>query len=118
MLVGALAGFATTYAVEQATGSAELAAWVGLGAGLLAGATMGLVMAWLSITCRADQVVSGITLVLLGQSLTTYCYRAAPALATVRISGLSPWPVPILSDCRLLAKFCSITAWWSISAWR
>ncbi|CAN5670642.1 hypothetical protein BH23CYA1_BH23CYA1_02960 [soil metagenome] len=45
MLVGALAGFATTYSLEQATGSAELAAWIGLGAGLLAGAAMGLVMA-------------------------------------------------------------------------
>ncbi|MGI8935760.1 MAG: ABC transporter permease [Phormidesmis sp.] len=104
MLVGALAGFATTYSLEQATGSAELAAWIGLGAGLLAGAAMGLVMAWLSITCRADQVVAGITLVLLGQSLTTYCYRAAPALAKVRISGLSPWPIPILSSVPVVGK--------------
>ncbi len=104
MLVGALAGFATTYSLEQTTGSVELAAWVGLGSGLLAGASMGLVMAWLSITCRADQVVSGITLVLLGQSLTTYCYRAAPALATVRISGLSPWPIPLLSNLPVVGK--------------
>ncbi len=97
MLVGALAGFATTYWLEQATGSGELAAWIGLLAGLLAGALMGLVMALLSITCRADQVVAGITLVLLGQSLTTYCYRAAPELAKVRISGLASWPIPGLS---------------------
>jgi simple sugar transport system permease protein len=51
MLVGALAGFATTYALESVSGMPQLAAWIGLGAGLVAGALMGLVMAILSITC-------------------------------------------------------------------
>ncbi|MBD2059265.1 ABC transporter permease [Oculatella sp. FACHB-28] len=98
MLVGGLAGFATTYALQQTTGLTELSIWLGLLAGLLAGMLMGLVMAILSITCRTDQVIAGITLVLLGQSLTTYFYREYPALGKARVTGLAPWPIPGLSQ--------------------
>ena len=98
MLVGGWAGFTTTYYLEQSTGLTELAAWIGLGAGILAGVLMGLLMAVLSITWRTDQVVAGITLVLLGQSLTTYLYRADPALSKARITGLALRPIPGLSE--------------------
>lgn len=104
MLVGGLAGLATTYWLEQSTGLAELSAWAGLGAGLVAGALMGLVMAFLSITCRADQVVAGITLVLLGQSLTTYLYRAQPALGQARVTGLGALPIPGLANIPLVGE--------------
>lgn len=97
MLVGGLAGFATTYALQQTTGLNELSVWLGLLAGLLAGTVMGLVMAILSITCRTDQVITGITLVLLGQSLTTYFYREYPALGKARVTGLTTLPLPGLS---------------------
>jgi len=102
MLVGGLAGFATTDYLEQAIGSPGLAAWLGLLAGLLAGLLMGWVMAILSITCRTDQVVAGITLVLLGQSLTTYLYRSQPALTNARVEGLEPLPIPGLSQIPIL----------------
>jgi ABC-type uncharacterized transport system permease subunit len=98
MLVGGLAGFATTYFLEQSTGLPEVAAWAGLGAGLIGGALMGLLMAFLAITCRTDQVVAGITLVLLGQSLTTYLYRTQPDLGKARVSGLETLPIPGLSN--------------------
>ncbi len=104
MIMGALAGFATTYYLEQATGLTELAAWVGLGAGIVAGLVMGLVMAILSITCRTDQVVAGITLVLLGQSLTTYLYRALPDLSSARVTGLANRPIPLLSDVPVVGE--------------
>ncbi|MEO1591950.1 MAG: ABC transporter permease, partial [Cyanobacteria bacterium J06632_22] len=104
MIVGALAGFATTYYLEQATGLTELAAWAGLGAGIVAGGIMGLVMAILSITCRTDQVVAGITLVLLGQSLTTYLYRALPDLSSARVTGLANRPLPLLSDLPVVGE--------------
>ena len=98
MLMGGLAGFAATYYLEQATGLPELSAWIGLGAGMVAGLLMGLLMAFLSITCRTDQVVAGITLVLLGQSLTTYLYRAQPDLSNTRITGLATRSIPGLAD--------------------
>ncbi|NJL38214.1 MAG: ABC transporter permease [Leptolyngbyaceae cyanobacterium SM1_4_3] len=102
MLVGGLAGFATTYTLQQTAGLTELAVWIGLLAGLLAGMLMGLVMAILSITCRTDQVVAGITLVLLGQSLTTYLYREYPDLGKARVVGLSSLPIPELSRIPVL----------------
>ncbi|MEM7772644.1 MAG: ABC transporter permease [Cyanobacteria bacterium P01_E01_bin.6] len=98
MLMGGLAGFASTYYLEQATGLTELSAWIGLVAGMAAGLLMGLLMAVLSITCRTDQVVAGITIVLLGQSLTTYLYRALPDLGSARITGLETRPIPGLSN--------------------
>jgi ABC-type uncharacterized transport system permease subunit len=55
-------------------------------------------MAFLAITCRTDQVVAGITLVLLGQSVTTYLYRSQPDLGKARVSGLETLPIPGLSN--------------------
>lgn len=104
MLMGGLAGFATTYHLEQWTGLTELPAWIGLGAGLAAGAVMGLLMAVLAITWRTDQVVAGITLVLLGQSLTTYLYRADTALGNARITGIALRPIPWLSNIPVIGE--------------
>ena len=64
MLVGALVGFATSVI----TGSA----WLGFGAGVAAGAALAAVHAVLCITLKADQVISGVMLTLLGTGLTTY----------------------------------------------
>jgi simple sugar transport system permease protein len=102
MLVGALAGFATAHALEVQNMNPTLAAWVGLGAGLGAGLLMGLLFAVLAITCRTDQVVAGITLVLLGQSLTTYLYRADPALGKARVGGIPAVPIPGLAKLPVL----------------
>jgi simple sugar transport system permease protein len=64
MLVGALVGFATSVV----TGSA----WLGFGAGIAAGAALASVHAVLCITLKADQVISGVMLTLLGTGLTTF----------------------------------------------
>jgi len=64
MLVGALSGFAICFWTE----SAELGA---LGA-VLCGSLMAGIHALLSITLRANQVVSGLALTLFGQGVTAY----------------------------------------------
>ncbi len=96
MLVGAVTGFAATYAIDTSTMDLS-GAWVGLGVGILAGLAMGCIHAFLSIRLRADQVVSGVTLVLLGQGLSTYLFRQWLPNSNVRVTGLSPLPIPILS---------------------
>lgn len=97
MLVGALAGFALAYL----TGSG----WIGLLAGLLFGALFNLIMAYLSITLRTDQVVNGIALVLLGQGLTFFFYRVGFGVQSdLRISGLSLPPIPVLKDIPLIGN--------------
>ncbi|KAM3115085.1 ABC transporter permease [Phormidesmis sp. 146-33] len=97
MLVGSLSGFMAAYSVEQATGMASLAAWVGLLAGLLAGAGMGLILSVLTVTLRSDQVVTGVTLVLLGQGVTAYLFRQKTGLSGARVKGLESWAIPGLS---------------------
>ncbi|KAM3100977.1 ABC transporter permease [Phormidesmis sp. 146-12] len=97
MLVGSLSGFMAAHSVEQATGMASLAAWVGLLAGLLAGAGMGLILSVLTVTLRSDQVVTGVTLVLLGQGVTAYLFRQKTGLSGARVKGLESWAIPGLS---------------------
>lgn len=102
MLVGGLAGFMVAYGVEHSLGLPLAGAWLGLGAGLLAGMLMGLLMALITVTFKADQVVTGVTLVLFGQGLTTYLYRQQFASMTARITGLPEWSMPMLSQIPLL----------------
>jgi simple sugar transport system permease protein len=102
MLVGGLSGFVVANSVEQATNLPDLAAWLGLLAGLLAGAVMGLLMAVLTVTFRTDQVVAGVTLVLLGQGLTAFLYRKQFSALGARVTGLDTWQLPLLSKIPVL----------------
>jgi simple sugar transport system permease protein len=100
MLTGALGGFAGTFYAEAALGPGGqwLAPWVGIAAGILAGMAMGLIMAVLSVSLHAEQVISGIMLVILGQGVTTYAYRQQFGSLTARITGFEPMPLPLLSE--------------------
>ncbi len=100
MAVGGLAGFMVAYYLESgllAGTTGDWSAWLGLAAGLIAGAAMGLIMAVLSVTLGADQVVSGITLVVFGVGVSDYLYRQAFSSLTARVSGMEPYPIPLLS---------------------
>jgi ABC-type uncharacterized transport system permease subunit len=99
MLAGALAGFmATSWAEHELPGAGGAAPWLGLGAGVLAGLAMGLVMAVLSVSLRTDQVVAGIMLVALGYGATAYIYRETFGSLTARIAPMGPAPVPGLAE--------------------
>lgn len=64
MIVGAVTGFAAAYHTGQV--------WVGVVAAMLAGAVLALIHAFLSITLRAEQVVSGLALTIFGTGLANY----------------------------------------------
>jgi simple sugar transport system permease protein len=100
MLVGALAGFVGAYYGEHLLSPAlsGLAPWFGIAAGIVAGAAMGLIMALLAVSLRTDQVIASITLVILGQGLTTYIYRQQFGALTARINGFGEFPIPFLSQ--------------------
>jgi general nucleoside transport system permease protein len=102
LLMGALAGFMVAWWCEQAGVDPTTAAWLGLGAGVLAGMLMGLIMALLAVTLRADQVISSVMLVLLGQGLSSYLYRQQFSSLTARIGGLPPVPIPGLAEVPIL----------------
>lgn len=102
MLVGGLAGFAVAASLEPTIGS-TIAAWSGLVAGLFAGALMGLLMAVLTVSLKTDQVVTGVTLVLFGQGLTAYLFRAR-GLSGTRVQGLESWAIPGLSNLPIVGE--------------
>ncbi|TLP55734.1 ABC transporter permease [Microbispora triticiradicis] len=93
MLVGALGG----YAVAAETGSP----WLGLLAGALAGALLGLVHAAAVLWRGADQFATGLTLMFLGLGLTSLfgaAYVGSPA------PGFDPVPVPVLGDLPIVGE--------------
>lgn len=91
MLMGAMTAFGTA----SATGSA----WLGLLAGAGAGTGLALLFAFVVITLRADQVVSGLALTFLGTGLSAVLgaplvnVRQAPTLPTFAVPGLANVPV-------------------------
>ena len=87
MLVGALTGFATTVV----TGSP----WLGFAVGTLAGALFATIHAVLCISLKADQVISGVMLTLLGTGLTTYFGQP---WVSEQIEGFDTVTIPIVGD--------------------
>lgn len=92
MLVGALAGFTTSYG----TGSA----WLGLLAGMFAGGLISLLHAFVSITLRGDQVVSGLALTFVGIGLTSVL--GAPYVQIREVPRLPVVPLPFLAEIPLI----------------
>ncbi|GHA08679.1 ABC transporter permease [Streptomyces tauricus] len=95
MLTGAFAGAAGALA----SGSAA----VGVLTALAAGLTVALLQAVLSVTLRADQIVTGITINALALGGTTYGARLLFGDgAADSVPGFDPMPVPVLHDLPVL----------------
>ncbi|MBN2556185.1 MAG: ABC transporter permease [Anaerolineales bacterium] len=93
MVMGAATAFAVSYHSDSA--------WLGALAALLVGALMALLHAFLSITLRADQTVSGLALTIFGTGLASFMgQRLGPGGTTmVGLQGPSfeRFPLPLLS---------------------
>ena len=101
MVMGGVTGFMAAYYLQSGP-LAGVSTWLGLGAGMVAGALMGLILAGLSVTLRADQVIVGVTLVVFGQGIANYLYRQAFSSLTARTNGLPPVSFPVLSSIPVL----------------
>lgn len=97
MLVGALAGFATSYH----TGNP----WLGVLAGMLAAGLLSQLHAFVAITLRGDQVVSGLALAFVGRGLTAVLgapyvqIREVPRLPTIELPFL--YDIPFIGPALL-----------------
>ena len=92
MLTGAVAGFMTAYR----TGSL----WLGILAAMMAAGLLALIHAFLTITLKANQVVSGLALTMFGTGLSAYLGKSLigiPAKSVFR-----PIPIAFLADIPLL----------------
>ncbi len=95
MLMGAY----TAFFVASRSGSL----WLGLGAAALVGAAFGLMMAFISVTMRAEQGISGIGLHLFGLGLSTLLFKTTLG-GVESISGFQPIRIPLLGDIPLIGE--------------
>jgi simple sugar transport system permease protein len=87
-----LAAFAAFYVVVL-TGNL----WLGLLAASIVGALLGLMMAFISVTLKAEQGISGIGLFLFGLGMSDLLFQKS--LGTVQtVDGFSAIQIPVLSD--------------------
>lgn len=96
MLMGAVAGFAVAYL------SGSL--WLGLFAGMAVGVLWSAIMAWLSITKKANQVIAGLGMNILAGGLAAYCYRVIFGVQSLppSVSCFPSVQIPVLSDIPVL----------------
>lgn len=91
MLVGAFTGFS----VASGTGNA----WLGIAAAFLSGCLLAFVHAFLCITGRANQVVSGLALTMFGTGLSSLLGRG---FIGETIPGIGGMTIPLLSKIPVL----------------
>lgn len=92
MLMGAVGGFM----VAMITGNP----WLGVLASMLAGGSMALIHAFLSITLRANQVVSGLALTIFGTGLSGYLGKSL--IGNPLPTSFKPFSLGFLADIPLL----------------
>lgn len=104
MLTGAFAGAVGA----MATGSPTL----GLAIGILAVLPVALLQAFLSITLRANQVVTGIGINILVLGATTLAYREIfGGRSRAQVPGFDKWHPPLLSDIPLFGEALFTQVW-------
>lgn len=89
MLMGAYSGFF----VGMKSGNL----WLGLLAAAVVGGLMGMLMAFISVTLKAEQGISGIGLQLFGLGLSSLLFKETLG-SVVSISGFQPVKIPLLGD--------------------
>ena len=114
MLVGAIAGFTAGFTIGNPV--------VGVIAAAAAGAAFSLIHAYVTITLRADQIVSGLTLTILGTGISGFFGKGmigqvGPGFDKWALPGLGNIPVlgPVLfqQDAMVyLSYLCVPIAWW------
>jgi general nucleoside transport system permease protein len=96
MLTGAYAGFVVAVEAEST--------WLGLGAGMVVGALVSLLMVLLCVRMKLDQIVIGIGIVLVAEGLTSLLFDARYAASRPRLPAASEWSVPGLSEVPVLGE--------------
>ncbi len=100
MIMGAVIGFAVTFATKNAI--------LGIVAASLAGVLMSLIHAYFSITLRVNQVVSGLALTMLGLGVSGLLGKQFIGMPLpVR---LQPLNIPVLSNLPIIGEFFKYNA--------
>jgi simple sugar transport system permease protein len=92
MLMGAFTAYLGAYQTDSL--------WVGVAVAMLTGSLISLVFAFMVVTLKVEQIVTGLAINLLGAGLSIFWLRSAFAGkdATPTIPFFSTVPIPLLSD--------------------
>jgi general nucleoside transport system permease protein len=96
MLAGAYGGFVVALEAESV--------WLGLGAGMVVGGLVSLLMVLLCVRMKLDQIVIGIGIVLVAEGITSLLFDARYAASRPRLPAASEWAVPGLSEIPVLGE--------------
>ena len=101
MVIGSFASAVTISLLEKSMGAGAL--WMGLLAGVLAGAAFSLLHAFASINLKANQVISGTAINMIAGALTVFLARNFTGSGNVRIAlGFLQKDIPVLSGIPIL----------------
>ncbi len=96
MLVGSLCAFLAAFYLNNP--------WAGVLAGMAGGAFIGLIMAFLSVSLMANQVVAGIVLNLFSIGLTSFFFRVLFGTSSPSVAGFGRISFPLLGEIPFLGK--------------
>lgn len=100
MLMGAVIGFAAAFHSGNA--------WVGVLAALVVGGLMATVHAFLTVTLRADQVVSGLALTIFGTGLSSFLGQRLGPEGRPLVGQIGPrferFDIPVLGDLPVVGR--------------
>lgn len=98
MTIGAVSGFIIAFL----TGNL----WLGMLAGIFFGVMWSLIMAWLSVTMRANQVIAGIGLNILGGGVAVYVYRVVFGIQSLppQVEPFATVKIPVLGDVPVIGQ--------------
>lgn len=96
MLLGGFAGFSVTVL----TGSP----WLGVAGGILVGLLMGSIFAFMTVTLRSDQIVTGLAMLILCSGMAIYVYRIQFGHLRIipQVEPFRQLALPLLGDIPLL----------------
>lgn len=106
MSVGAVAAFAAAFTFQSTL--------VGLASGILAGALLSLIFAFITVHLMANQVATGLAVAIFGVGLAAFLGK--PFEANV-LPSISPTVIPWLSDLPLVGRALFAQQWLVYAAW-
>lgn len=113
MIIGGFAGAFVIFKLQAIWPNEGYVLWIGLLAAILAGALFSLLHAFASINLSADQVISGTAINMIAGALTIFLARNMTGSGNIRLSGFSPFDVPLLSDIPIIGPLLFTNTYWT-----
>jgi simple sugar transport system permease protein len=104
MLVGACVASVAASVTNLATGNALIAVLVGISAAMLVSGLVGLLLAWLGIRHKMDQIIAGTVINIGAVGITNFLFLRILSRNTQLNTPptIEPWRIPLLSDVPIL----------------